>query len=121
MMTTIKVYACYTVKIYKKQTPQNSNRGARARRAGPGSAFDIPLNDTCKDLELDPLHPSQPTPFLHHPSVSKARGFARGTFRRTYHVCMRGSRWGVGGGGPDPPPLEFAKLNIANITGNEKN
>ena len=25
-----------------------------------------------------------------------------------------------GGGGPDPPPLEFAKLNIADITGNEK-
>ena len=32
---------------------------------------------------------------------------------------MRGSRGGVGGG-PDPPPLEFAKLNIADITGNEK-
>ena len=27
-----------------------------------------------------------------------------------------------GSGGPDPPPpLEFAKLNIADITGNEKN
>ena len=25
-----------------------------------------------------------------------------------------------GSGGPDPPPLEFAKLNIADITGNEK-
>ena len=25
-----------------------------------------------------------------------------------------------GGGGLDPPPPEFAKLNIANITGNEK-
>ena len=34
---------------------------------------------------------------------------------------MRGSRGG-GVGGPDPPPpLEFAKLNIADITGNEKN
>ena len=31
---------------------------------------------------------------------------------------MRGSRGG-GRGGPDPP-LEFAKLNIAAITGNEK-
>ena len=32
---------------------------------------------------------------------------------------MRGSRGGWGG--PDPPsPLEFAKLNIADITGNEK-
>ena len=30
---------------------------------------------------------------------------------------MRGSRGGVGGSGP---PLEFAKLNIADITGNEK-
>ena len=38
------------------------------------------------------------------------------------HVCtcidMRGSRGGVGGG--FGPPLEFAKLNIADITGNEK-
>ena len=32
---------------------------------------------------------------------------------------MRGSRGGGGSGGPDPP-LEFAKLNIADITGNEK-
>ena len=32
---------------------------------------------------------------------------------------MRGSRRG-GVGGPDPPPLEFAKLTIAGITGNEK-
>ena len=31
---------------------------------------------------------------------------------------MRGSRGGVGGSGR---PLEFAKLNIADITGNEKN
>ena len=31
---------------------------------------------------------------------------------------MRGSRGGVGG---VRPPLEFAKLNIADITGNEKN
>ena len=30
---------------------------------------------------------------------------------------MRGSRGGVWGSGP---PLEFAKLNIADITGNEK-
>ena len=30
---------------------------------------------------------------------------------------MRGSRGGVGGSGPS---LEFAKLNIADITGNEK-
>ena len=34
---------------------------------------------------------------------------------------MRGSReGGRGGGGPDPPPLAFAKLNIGDITGNEK-
>ena len=32
---------------------------------------------------------------------------------------MRGSR-GVGGGGGVRTPLEFAKLNIADITGNEK-
>ena len=31
---------------------------------------------------------------------------------------MRGSGGGVRGSGP--PPLEFAKLNIAYITGNEK-
>ena len=30
---------------------------------------------------------------------------------------MRGSR----GGGGSGPPMEFAKLNIADITGNEKN
>ena len=33
---------------------------------------------------------------------------------------MRGSRGGSGGSGPPPLPLEFAKLNIADITGNEK-
>ena len=40
MFTTIKVYACYTVKIYINK-PKNifSNRGERARCAGPGSAF----------------------------------------------------------------------------------
>ena len=32
---------------------------------------------------------------------------------------MRGSREGGGAGGPGPP-LEFAKLNIADIAGNEK-
>ena len=35
-------------------------------------------------------------------------------------TIMRGSRGGRGSGGPDPPPRKFAKLNIANITGNEK-
>ena len=34
-------------------------------------------------------------------------------------IYMRGSRGGVGGV-RIPPPLEFAKLNIADITGNEK-
>ena len=40
----------------------------------------------------------------------------------TQNVSMRGSRGGEsgGGGGPHPPPLEFAKLNIADITENEK-
>ena len=33
--------------------------------------------------------------------------------------CMRGSRGGPGGGGAQTP-LEFAKLNIADISGNEK-
>ena len=33
---------------------------------------------------------------------------------------MRRSRGWVGVGGPTPPPLKFAKLNIADITGNEK-
>ena len=37
---------------------------------------------------------------------------------KTPYMYMRGSRGG-GGRGPDPP-LEFAKLNIADITGNEK-
>ena len=32
---------------------------------------------------------------------------------------LGGSRGGSGGSGP-PPPLEFAKLNIADITGDEK-
>ena len=36
------------------------------------------------------------------------------SWRWVHSVYMRGSR----GGGPPPP--EFAKLNIANITGNEK-
>ena len=39
MLTKIKVYACYTVKIYTKILQNFSNRGARARCAGPGSAF----------------------------------------------------------------------------------
>ena len=34
------------------------------------------------------------------------------------HSAMRGSRGGVGGG--SGPPLEFAKLKIADITENEK-
>ena len=34
MLITVKLNACYGVKISK-----NSNRGARARRAGAGSAF----------------------------------------------------------------------------------
>ena len=33
---------------------------------------------------------------------------------------MRGSRGGGGVGGVGTPPLEFEKLNFANITGNEK-
>ena len=28
MMTKIKVYSCYTVKIYKKQTPKKFKQGA---------------------------------------------------------------------------------------------
>ena len=40
MFTTIKVYACYAVKIYiKKNEKIFSNRGARTRCAGPGSAY----------------------------------------------------------------------------------
>ena len=39
MMATIKVNAFYTVKSYKNKLEKNSNRGARARRAGAGSAF----------------------------------------------------------------------------------
>ena len=34
---------------------------------------------------------------------------------------MRGSRGGGGGSGGAGPPLEFSKLIIADITGNEKN
>ena len=42
VMATIKVYAWYTVKIYKyKPAKKKSNRWARARRAGAGSAFDF--------------------------------------------------------------------------------
>ena len=37
----------------------------------------------------------------------------------TIHI-MRGSRGGAGGVRTPPPPIEFAKLNIADITGNEK-
>ena len=41
MLTKIKVYACYTVKIYKNK-PQLFFKpgGGRPRRADPGSAFD---------------------------------------------------------------------------------
>ena len=38
---TIKVYACYTVTIYKYNPPKMSKRGTRARCAGAGSAFDV--------------------------------------------------------------------------------
>ena len=40
MMTTMKVYACNTVKIYKNK-PEKIFRGARARRAGPRFAFEL--------------------------------------------------------------------------------
>ena len=39
MVTQIKVYACYIVKIYKNKPQFFFKPGARARRAGPGSAF----------------------------------------------------------------------------------
>ena len=39
MMDTIEVYACYTIKMYKYKSSKISNRGARALRAGAGSAF----------------------------------------------------------------------------------
>ena len=38
-MATIKVNVYYTVKSYKNKLKKNSNRGARARQAGAGSAF----------------------------------------------------------------------------------
>ena len=41
LLTKIKVYACYTVKIYKsKPVIFFQNGGGGAWRAGPGSAFD---------------------------------------------------------------------------------
>ena len=39
MLTTIKVYVCFAVKIYKKQTQQIFKRGGAVRCAGPESAF----------------------------------------------------------------------------------
>ena len=39
-MATTKVYECNTVKFYINKPPKKSNRGARARRAGAGSAFE---------------------------------------------------------------------------------
>ena len=45
MLTTIKVYACYTIKIQKKQTPKKFQLVACAQRAGSGLAF------ACADLE----------------------------------------------------------------------
>ena len=39
MMSTIQVYACFTVKIYKNKPPKKFKQGARAWRAGPGPAF----------------------------------------------------------------------------------
>ena len=42
MLTKIKVYACYIQSTFSKTNLQNvSNRGARARCAGPGSSFDL--------------------------------------------------------------------------------
>ena len=43
-------------------------------------------------------------------------------YHKMIHIhVVRGSRGGVGGGGVrTPPPPEFSKLNIADITGNEK-
>ena len=41
MLTTIEVYACYAVNIYKiKVTEKYFQIGGRARCAGPGSTFD---------------------------------------------------------------------------------
>ena len=41
MLTKLKIYACYTVNIYKNKPKKFSNRGSRALRSGPGSAFDF--------------------------------------------------------------------------------
>ena len=41
MLITVKLNACYGVKISKNTPIKISNRGARARRAGAGSAFDM--------------------------------------------------------------------------------
>ena len=38
-MTTIKVYACFTVKIYKNKPPKKFKQGGSPARVGPGSAF----------------------------------------------------------------------------------
>ena len=53
MLITVKLNACYGVKISKNTPIKISNRGARARRAGAGSAFDSPLeaNKPCESIE----------------------------------------------------------------------
>ena len=59
MMATIKVNACYTVKSYKNKLKKKiSNRGARARRAGAGSAFgkDSRIIYTCIKCNQRLLH-----------------------------------------------------------------
>ena len=48
MLTKIKVYACYTVKIYKNKPPTFFKTGASARRDGHGFACDFgPLQLEC--------------------------------------------------------------------------
>ena len=51
-MTKIKVYSCYTVKIYKKQTQKNPSR----ERPGPGSAFGLKFLASILQYDLSSLY-----------------------------------------------------------------
>ena len=62
-MTKINVYACYTVKIYKNKPViffSKGGGGARARRAGPGSAFgDLVLKSAYAKYMIFFLNPTE--------------------------------------------------------------
>ena len=63
MFTTIKVYACYAVKIYKKNTKKYFQTGGRA----PGAAvLDPPLICVSLGMTLHETFVNPPLPRLHY-------------------------------------------------------